>query len=119
MYKNAKSIKELYTNSKGYELFKMLIDSSNNTELTNRLEILDNYFLTYKYPKILEYGYYIIDHTGENGSDYMTIFVLGSYEFFLKENDDELFRIWQSAEDIWKTQYQINGILNNTEKESF
>lgn len=112
---NEKTIKDLCCNKKFYDLFKLLVDNHRcgcSKELFERLEILDKFFLTYKYPKLDEFGYNIMAHEGESGSSHYYSFILDNYELFLKETDEELYSIYRNAEDLYRDQSGIMHLLS-------
>lgn len=116
MQSNQITIKNIYTfNEKFYNLFKQLVTNRLDEKPENRLEILDKFFITYKYPKLTEFALNIEEHTGEEGWHYGQVFLRNSYEMFLKENDPELYSIFRTAEDIWCNQSGIKYILDGKE----
>ena len=116
MQNNQITIKDLYVcNEQPYNIFKLLVSFIRDSEPRERLDILDKFFLTYKYPKLEEFAGNIECHTGEEGPHYANIFLRDSYEMFLKENDPELYSIFRNAEDIYCNQNGIQQILNGEE----
>lgn len=116
MQSNQITIKDLYTFDsveKLYTLFKQLVTFRLDTKPRERLQILDMFFLTYKYPKLKEFADNIRSHSGEDGIYYAQVFLRDSYELFLKENDPELYSIYQAAEEIWCHQSGIDLILKD------
>ena len=114
MQNNQITIKDLYVcNEQLYNLFNLLVNFRPDLEARGRLNILDMFFITYKYPKLEEFANNIVCHYGEEGSHYANVFLRHSYEMFLKENDPELYRIYQAAEEIWCKQSGIEMILKD------
>lgn len=109
---------KLFTfNKQFYDLFILLVDNNNsfNYELSQRLSILDEFFMVYKYPKLTDFAYNIENHEGEEGPSEAIIFLRNSYEVFLKENDPEIYSIFRTAEDIWRDQSGIKAVLDGKE----
>lgn len=119
--KTNKTIAEkLFTfNEKFYDLFIFLVENNNsfNYDLSQRLSILDEFFMVYKYPKLTDFAYNIEDHEGEGGPFYAHLFLRNSYEMFLKENDPEIYGIFRNAEDIWRDQNGIKAVLDGKNME--
>lgn len=112
MQNNQITIKDLYVcNEQLYKLFKHLVTFIRDSEPVERLDILDKFFLTYKYPKLEEFAGNIECHNGEDGPHYANIFLRNNYELFLKENDPELYSIFCNAEDIYCNQNGLKYIL--------
>lgn len=106
---------KLFTfNKTFYDLFIFLVENHNsiNYDLSQRLGILDEFFITYKYPKLTEFAFNIEEHTGEEGWHYAQVFLRNSYEMFLKENDPEIYGIFRTAEDLWRDQNGIKEVLD-------
>lgn len=111
---------KLFTfNKTFYDLFVFLVENNDsfNYELSQHLDILDEFFMVYKYPKLTDFAYNIENHTGEEGPSEAIMFLRNSYEVFLKENDPEIYGIFRTAEDIWRDQNGIKEVLEgkNTE----
>ena len=122
MKTNQMIAEKLFTfNKTFYDLFIFLVDNNNsfNYELSQRLNILDEFFMVYKYPKLSDFAYNIENHEGEDGPFYAHLFLRNSYEMFLKENDPEIYSLFRNAEDIWRDQSGIKEVLEgkNTEPE--
>ena len=114
MQSNQITIKTLYVcNEQLYNLFNHLVTFILDSKPFERLQILDLFFLTYKYPKLEEFAANIECHNGEDGPHYANMFIRDSYEMFLKENDPELYSIFRNAEDIWCNQSGIELILKD------
>lgn len=116
MQSNQITIKDLYTFDsieKLYNVFKQLVTFRLDSKPRERLQILDMFFLTYKYPKLAEFANTIKSHSSEDGIYYAQVFLRDSYELFLKENDPELYSIYQAAEEIWCNQSGIEKILKD------
>lgn len=109
------TIKDLYISESLCKLFNYLVTFSHDSRPAERLEILNKFFLTYKYPKLSEFAEKIENHNGEDGPHYALVFIRDNYEMFLKENDPELYRIFCNAEDIWCNQFGIRNILDGKE----
>lgn len=105
-----KTIKEICCfNKKLYELFINLI--RNEPDLSDRLTVLDSFFLTYIEPKLTDFGFENIERfCGEEGPDEAYSFRLNYYELFLKETDPEIFKLFYEAKRMWMFQYQIISI---------
>lgn len=97
-----------------YNLFIFLVENNNsiNYELSQRLGILDEFFMVYRYPKLEDFAYNIENHTGEEGPSEAIMFLRNSYEVFLKENDPEIYSIFRNAEDLWRDQNGIKEVLD-------
>ena len=111
---------KLFTfNKKFYDLFIFLVSNNNsfNYELSQRLDILDEFFIVYKYPKLTDFAYNIENHEGEDGPFYAQLFLTNSYEMFLKENDPEIYGIFRTAEDLWRDQNGIKDVLDGKNME--
>jgi hypothetical protein len=122
MKTNQMIAEKLFTfNKQFYDLFILLVENNNsfNYELSQRLGILDEFFMVYKYPKLSDFAYNIENHEGEDGPFYAHLFLRNSYELFLKENDPEIYSLFRNAEDIWRDQNGIKEVLEgkNTEPE--
>lgn len=113
---NILTIKNLYVcNETLYNVFKHLVTFMLDSRPAERLDILDKFFLTYKYPKLSEFADNIECHNGEEGPHYANIFIRDNYEMFLKENDPELYSIFRTAEEIWSNQNGLKYILDGKE----
>lgn len=120
MKTNQMIAEKLFTfNKKFYDLFIFLVENHNsiNYDLSQRLDILDEFFMVYKYPKLTDFAYNIEDHEGEGGPFYAHLFLRNSYEMFLKENDPEIYGIFRTAEDLWRDQSGIKAVLEGKNME--
>ena len=120
MKTNQMIAEKLFTfNKKFYDLFIFLVENHNsiNYDLSQRLDILDEFFMVYKYPKLTDFAYNIEDHEGEGGPFYAHLFLRNSYEMFLKENDPEIYGIFRTAEDLWRDQSGIKDVLDGKKVE--
>lgn len=109
---------KLFTfNKQFYNLFIFLIENHNsfNYDLSQRLSILDEFYMVYKYPKLEDFAYNIEGHEGESGPFYAHLFLRNSYEMFLNENDPEIYSIFRTAEDLWRDQNGIKAVLDGKE----
>lgn len=105
-------VKELYVFSeKLYDLFIYLLEETPESENVKKLEILDKFFITYKYPSLDEFAQNIERHTGEDGPTLALRFLRFSYEMFLKETDPKIYSVLQVAEDVFCGQNGIKYIL--------
>ena len=119
--KTNKTIAEkLFTfNKTFYDLFIFLVETNNsiNYDLSQRLSILDEFFMVYKYPELTKFADNIEDHEGEGGPFYAHLFLRNSYEMFLKENDPEIYGFFRNAEDLWRDQSGIKAVLEGKNME--
>lgn len=120
MKTNQMIAEKLFTfNKQFYDLFIFLVSNNNsfNYELSQRLDILDEFFMVYKYPELTKFADNIENHEGEDGPFYAHLFLRNSYEMFLKENDPEIYGILRTAEDLWRDQSGIKAVLQGENME--
>lgn len=120
MAQNQIIAEKLFTfNKQFYNLFIFLIENHNsfNYDLSQRLSILDEFYMVYKYPKLDDFAYNIEGHEGEEGPFYAHLFLRNSYEMFLNENDPEIYSIFRTAKDLWRDQNGIKEVLDEKNKD--